>query len=146
MRTYKQLIQHLWQSDFIRSFAEIDPGTGKYKRDITDADIKIFYLCDGEKCENCTQGKTVDLCGHTTDVRHAKNFKYDGFAGFWEQSAALLDRDTPKKCEDIQTPVVTWGICPTCHGLPELLGKQQRVFISQNYCSNCGQRIDWTDI
>ena len=72
MRTYKQELQHLYKSDFIRSFAEIDPDTGEYKRDITDADRKILYLCDGKKCgENHDCGE----CKHTSDITHAKNFE-----------------------------------------------------------------------
>lgn len=82
MRTYKQELQHLYKSDFIRSFAEIDPDTGEYKRDISEADIKTVYLCDGKKCgENHNCGE----CSHTTDVTHALNFEYDGHNGYWEQ-------------------------------------------------------------
>lgn len=54
-----------------------------------------------------------------------------------------LDRQIPKECTDIQEPVVKWGICPTCKGLPMQLGRPQRIFASQNYCQNCGQRILW---
>lgn len=32
-------------------------------------DKRVFYLCDGEKCENCS-----NECSHTTDVDHSKNF------------------------------------------------------------------------
>lgn len=88
MRTYKQELQHLYKSDFIRSFAEIDLVTGKYKRDINDADKKPFYLCDGKACgENHNCGE----CSHTTDITHAKNFHYDGHNGYWEQSETVKD-------------------------------------------------------
>lgn len=90
MKTYKQIIQHLWQSDFIRSFAEIDPETGKYKRDINEANRKIFYLCDGGGCSVFCGGKN-DKCKHTTNIEHAKNFKYDGHNGYWEQSETVTD-------------------------------------------------------
>lgn len=30
----------------------------------------ILYLCDKEQCEDC-----FELCNHTTDIRHAKNFQ-----------------------------------------------------------------------
>lgn len=87
MRTYKQELQHLYKSEFIRSFAEIDPDTGEYKRDISEADIKTLYLCDGKKCgENHDCGE----CAHTSDITHALNFKYDGFGGYWEQPTINL--------------------------------------------------------
>ena len=57
----------------------------------------------------------------------------------------LIEKQIPKKPIDVQKPVVRWGICPTCKGLPEELGRPQRVFQSDNYCSNCGQKIDWGD-
>lgn len=56
-----------------------------------------------------------------------------------------LERQIPKKPEDIQTPLIRWGICPICKGLPEQLGSPQRIFNSENYCPNCGQAIDWED-
>lgn len=88
MKTYKQRLQHLFQSEFIRSFDDIDPETGKYKRDINEADRKTFYLCDGKKCgENHDCGE----CKHTRDIKHAKNFHYDGHNGYWEQSETVTD-------------------------------------------------------
>lgn len=30
----------------------------------------ILYLCDRKKCQKCQS----DLCSHTTDINHAKNF------------------------------------------------------------------------
>ena len=30
----------------------------------------VFYLCDKKKCERCSKD-----CKHTTDIKHAKNFK-----------------------------------------------------------------------
>lgn len=92
MRTYKQELQHLYKSEFIRSFTEIDPDTGKYKRDIKDADKKILYLCDGGGCSACCGGNN-EFCKHTTDIKHAKNFYYDGHNGYWEQAA-----QDPDKC------------------------------------------------
>lgn len=41
--------------------------------------MKIFYLCDRRACESCnahTDGRPE--CKHTTDVRHAKNFRMFG--------------------------------------------------------------------
>lgn len=36
--------------------------------------IGILYLCDGEQCPNCCGAN----CEHTTDIKHAKNFKNIG--------------------------------------------------------------------
>lgn len=58
-----------------------------------------------------------------------------------------LEKQIPKKPLDIHTPVVTWGLCPVCKGeLNKLGGRPNRVFFGINYCSDCGQRIDWSDV
>jgi len=31
---------------------------------------KVFFLCDGRACENCTPG-----CYHTSNIEHAQNYK-----------------------------------------------------------------------
>lgn len=93
MRTYKQELQHLYKSEFIRSFAEIDPDTGEYKRDINEADKKTLYLCDG--------GGNNEFCNHTTDVTHAKNFEYDGHNGYCEQPTI-----NPKELEPLIQEVI----------------------------------------
>lgn len=38
---------------------------------------KILYLCDRTQCDCCYEGYS---CSHTTDIKHAKNFKevYEG--------------------------------------------------------------------
>lgn len=116
MRTYKQRLNHLMQSEFIRSFDEYDPVTGIYKRDITDADRKIFYLCDGKACgENHNCGE----CSHTTDVTHAKNFKYDGLGGYWEQPTITVKDIEPLINEIIK---ILPGIVNACiDHLPEFI-------------------------
>lgn len=40
----------------------------------------VHYICDGKKCKKCKK----DICSHTDDVSHAKNFQYDGYIGYWE--------------------------------------------------------------
>ena len=56
-----------------------------------------------------------------------------------------LEKQAPKKAIDIQTPVVAWGLCPKCKGeLNKLGGKANRIFEGTNFCSDCGQAIDWT--
>ena len=82
MKTNKQLLLHLLESDTIRSFAKYDPETGEFERDISEADRKIIYLCDRKKCgDNHDCGE----CNHTFDITHAINFKYDGFGGYIEK-------------------------------------------------------------
>lgn len=34
------------------------------------SELQVFYICDRIKCENCHEN-----CKHTTDIKHAKNFK-----------------------------------------------------------------------
>lgn len=41
----------------------------------------VHFLCDQKKCKNCK----FDICNHTDDVKHAKNFEYDGYVGYWEK-------------------------------------------------------------
>ena len=54
-----------------------------------------------------------------------------------------IAKQTAKKPLDITEPVVKWGICPVCKGMPEVLGRPQRVLESFLYCPQCGQRLDW---
>lgn len=42
--------------------------------------MKIFYICDRTKCENCHKE-----CGHTKDIEHAKNFNVLNGADFCEE-------------------------------------------------------------
>lgn len=57
-----------------------------------------------------------------------------------------LEKQIPKKPLDICTPVVTWGICPVCKGELNKLGNSpNRVFKSNAYCMDCGQKLDWSD-
>ena len=56
-----------------------------------------------------------------------------------------VNKQIPKKPLDICTPVVTWGICPTCRGELNKIGKQiNRVFKTNAYCMDCGQALDWS--
>ena len=56
----------------------------------------------------------------------------------------IVKKAIPMKPIDIQTPVVTWGLCPVCKGEYRKLGrKPNRVFLSDKYCPDCGQRLDW---
>lgn len=61
------------------------------------------------------------------------------------EGVKAIDRAVPRKPVDVQEPVVKWGICPSCKGLPKVLGRERRVMGSEHFCSNCGQAIDWGD-
>lgn len=49
-----------------------------------------LYLCDRKACGITCSYPT---CKHTTDIRHAKNFKTIG-VDFWEKEGCRRDRDT----------------------------------------------------
>ena len=56
----------------------------------------------------------------------------------------IVKKAIPMKPIDIQTPVLTWGLCPVCKGEYRKLGrKPNRVFLSDKYCPDCGQRLGW---
>lgn len=62
------------------------------------------------------------------------------------KAVKALEKQIPKKPLDICTPVVTWGFCPVCKGELNKLGRMpNRVFMSDAFCSDCGQAIDWSD-
>ena len=51
------------------------------KDDEVDNKLKIVYLCDRHKCENC-----IESCKHTSDINHAVNFDHVTFDGeHWEK-------------------------------------------------------------
>lgn len=57
---------------------------------------------------------------------------------------SIVKKAIPMKPIDIQTPVLTWGLCPVCKGEYRKLGrKPNRVFLSDKYCPDCGQRLGW---
>lgn len=107
----------------------INQDTGEYKRDITEADRKIFYLCDGKKC-----GENHDCkeCKHTSDVTHALNFKYDGFGGYLEQ---------PKKGKWIKINPEKRGYADTYRCSNCLANVQLSYWNKEckyDFCPNCG--------
>lgn len=64
--------------DAVRAFCgkpsfSIDYGINVKKCSECDRGQDVFYLCDGTACNG---GCSISGCTHTTDVRHAKNFKY----------------------------------------------------------------------
>ena len=51
-----------------------------------EEEIKIAYLCDEKKCDNCSYPD----CKYTFDIKHAKNFK-KGKNGVYEEQEKKLD-------------------------------------------------------
>lgn len=51
----------------------------KQRLDEEGAEIRILYICDRRKCDNCREE-----CLHCSDVEHAKNFEKIGET-FWEK-------------------------------------------------------------
>ena len=41
----------------------------------SDKPAPIVYVCDRLKCDGCS----YPICNHTSDIRHAKNFLYNGY-------------------------------------------------------------------
>lgn len=127
-------LKHLLKSNFIRSFDEVNPITKEYKRDIREADAKILYLCDGEKCgpdHNCLD------CHHTKDINHARNFKRDYAGTFWEKyEEVCVSNIAPKVIKNNQAPTqpLNWIrknnrlVCPVCKAETEKY---------TNFCSVC---------
>lgn len=63
-----------------------------------------------------------------------------------EKIKNAIEKQIPKRPFDIFTPVVTWGLCPTCKGeLNKLGGRPNRVLKGNAFCSDCGQALDWGD-
>ena len=76
-------LKHLLESDYIRSFDEVDPTSKAYKRDISEADAEnnctrirheILYECDHRACSD-KKSCNCEICGFTNDITHAKNFE-----------------------------------------------------------------------
>lgn len=59
----------------------------------------IFYLCDGKKPE-CACGLRDILCGMTTDISHAKNFKDIGKSMNPEGPSIWIEVDEDYREED----------------------------------------------
>lgn len=71
------------------------------------------------------------------------NYPMD-YATAFENAMSAIEKQMPKKPLDVCTPVVTWGLCPTCKGeLNKLGGRPNRVFQSNAFCPDCGQKLLW---
>lgn len=53
-----------------------------------------------------------------------------------------------KLTDEDDTCDVVCGICPKCKGelKPVFQNKPNRVFAHQNFCSDCGQALDWSGV
>lgn len=60
---------------------------------------KVFYLCDGEKedCKKNTCYKNGGGCKHTSNVKHALNFKGAGENGSFYEKEDVSRNETPSK-------------------------------------------------
>ena len=103
--SYNNLLQrfrHLIKSDFIRSFDEWDITKGDYKRDISEADAGVWYLCNIQK--KCNKSITccdpAGGCFHTSDIAKARNFKRDVLGNYWEAGGVCPFGDHQETCAD----------------------------------------------
>lgn len=78
--------------DAVRAFRGSPIGSVTFGIDVKkcsecDRSSEVLYLCDGKICGD---GCMNTDCIHTTDIRHAKNFKKVGDY-FWENDGALVE-------------------------------------------------------
>lgn len=79
---------------FWNQMQALDMGIKSLKEKSDDkrrSEMKILYLCDQERCEECHP----DYCNHTTDIKHAKNFKEEVDRMYIEQETE--DQDGNKR-------------------------------------------------
>lgn len=69
----------------------------------TMSDTKIVYLCDGSRCSVCN----MDMCMHTTDIEHAKNFQKLEDTGVWMEK----EEKEVIRCKDCKHREVENGFC-----------------------------------
>lgn len=60
---------------------------------------KVFYLCDGKKedCKKNTCYKNGGGCKHTSNVKHALNFKRAGENGSFYEKEGVSRNETPPR-------------------------------------------------
>lgn len=130
----------------------------KGNRTIGEPAVKaaLEWLKEEVEVDKMTAQEAIKLLHPDTTKEAIAEIKY--YCGFHGKEAAIkaiedacllacdaLEKQVPKKAIDIQTPVVAWGLCPKCKGeLNKLGGKPNRIFEGTNFCSDCGQAIDWT--
>lgn len=72
--------RHLIQSNFIRSFDEVEPRTGAYKRDISEADASTGWISVNERLPDVETGTDVLVYDRYVGICTGR---YVG-AGIWE--------------------------------------------------------------
>lgn len=88
---------------FCRKFVSILPPPPPPK-----AKTEVFYLCDRRKCENCSSD-----CTHTSDIRHAVNFRMNGevfeeyesadsLSSILEELLNMAKRKGERKCKSLK--------------------------------------------
>lgn len=79
-------------------------------------------------------------------VINGKEYETEELSRVAALAEEIFEKNTPKKPLEICEPVVKWGICPTCHGEKRTLGgRPNRCFENDEYCRDCGQRLDWSE-
>lgn len=92
---------------------------------------KVLFLCDKQIC-----GGDCGPCRHTTDIRHAKNFKHVVFGGksFYAEKEAQSAWVYKKRKIGQATAFDMY--CPSCGNA--------RAQVSKNFCAYCGQDLRGT--
>lgn len=96
---------------------------------------KILYLCDKKQCDKCSP-----ICKHTSDIKYAKNFFYNGFS-YVEEETVVPPKTTNNKgfieihirkkpqlinvAQIIKVEIVGGKTCITLHGYKEFLYPQE---------------------
>lgn len=123
--------RHLLQSDFIRSFDEVDPKTGTYKRDISEAD----------KAEPVRHGKWEHVKKHMW--RRDKHGEIDTWAMEFEfhngPICEVCGDSTCIHCSpdwENEECEIGYFICSEC---------KQATRSTTQYCPHCGAKMDGDD-
>lgn len=101
--------------------------------------MEILYLCDGEACD----GACSDVCQHTSDIRHAKNF---GIVGpeyganepiYFERNVAMDEK--LENNETAETPKTEKNFKNLDKDSQRFYNLLHTLF---NVCTLCGFRIE----
>ena len=92
---------------------------------------KVLFLCDKQIC-----GGDCGPCRHTTDIRHAKNFKHVVFGGKSFYAEKEAQRAWVYKKRKFGQATAFDMYCPSCG--------HARAQVSKNFCAYCGQDLRGT--
>lgn len=91
-------------------------------------------------CKDCSERH---IKCHSECEKYAK-YKVEVLVAIGAAENAL-ELQVPKKPTDQVSGEMKNGICPNCEGKLNVVGgKVERLFNFMNYCSSCGQRLDWS--